>query len=223
MKANIALLGSTIEKSLVFITLLSLVFWIYPEVSQAASLQNQSTTQALVFEIKPTSKDEIQSSQLTYQEIVAADPLVKGVRGYLEGKNSPLAQYTAEIVKLPQWQRAIALTYPESNYCKMAANKNCGSVGGGPGQTSWRKYNTELDAIKDLSALLETPMYKERFTNCRSMRGIYVVPGSNRWVAGCESASNDLITLTNQAEAQRFAQANQPIITAATNEIVIVE
>ncbi len=219
MKAAIALLGSAIEKSIVFITLLSLIFWIYPEVSQAASFQNQSTTHALVFEIKPTSKDTVVSGQLTYQEIIDADPLVNKVRGYLVAKNSPLAEYAEEIVKQPQWQRALAITFVESNYCSTAANNNCGSLGVGPSHPAWRKYGTPIDGFKDISLLLEKPIYKERFTNCKSMRGVYVVPGSFRWIAGCESASNELITLTNQAETKRLALTNQPFLTAATAEL----
>ncbi len=88
-------------------------------------------------------------------------------------------------------------------------DNNCSGIGVAPGHRLWRKYTTHLDWFKDMSALMEKPMYKEKFTTFQKMRGVYVQPGSANWVNGAQAKYNDLIKLTQDSEIQRIAQVQQ--------------
>src|SRR5207244_5062524 len=164
-----------------------------------------------------TNTTQAQTASITYDQVVQADPLVKNLRAYLESYGSPLAEYADQIVLEPQWQRALAISWGESNYGLHCQDNNCSGIGGAPHMKSWRKYETKLDWFKDMSALLEKPIYKERFTNCRSMNGVYNA-GSASWVNSCEQKSAELIALTERSEQERLALVNssQAVASAAT-------
>ena|SRR3990167_1686597 len=217
MKAQI-FLESAIEKALAVAILLTTVPFTYPEAALAAEVHADEArmTQSLLFEVKPNQKENlIHGPQLTYDEIIAQDPLVQKLTAYLEKHNATLAKDAHKITTLPQWQRALAISFVESNFCEKAKNNNCGSLGVAPGHKLWRRYPTKFDGLADLSRLLEKPMYKERLNTCQKMKGVYVVPGSSRWVNGCNKISNDLVTLTREAEAERAA-----LISAASGSVV---
>ena len=217
MKAPIAL-NSVIEKVAVVLAFLPLVFMIYPEFAVAAYVAQNQGTNALVFEIDSNSTQKL----LSYDELAQYHSrtdmnalLAPKVKAYLESKGSPLAVYADEIVKQPQWQRALAISYVESNYGKRCADNNCSGIGGAPSMKSWRKYPTKLEWFKDLSSLLEKPTYKEKFTSCNTMNGVYNA-GSSNWVNGCNKASNELLALTNQANNERLAFIANPNMSVAT-------
>ncbi len=219
MKANLNP-NTIIEKLVVVLAFLPLVTMVYPETVAAAYNEAEvSGRQAIVFQLNSKSKTEIDNvSMLTYDQAAAADPLVGKVKAYLQSKGSPLAIYADEIVKQPQWQRALAISYVESNFGKRCANNNCSGIGVKPGHPSWRKYNTKLDWFKDMSALLEKPTYKEKYKTCAQMKGVYVVPGSSRWVNGCNQVSGELLTITREAEQERLAlsNTNNTVVAATT-------
>lgn len=218
MTTPLTLAETISQKILVVVALVSLVWVVYPETQAFAFTVPAPEKPSLVFEIKQTSDIDqvVNGRMLTFDDIVAADPLVTNLQTYLEQRNSPLAKFSNQIVLLPQWQRALAITFVESNFCRFAANNNCGSYGVGPGHVLWRKYTTPFDGFKDLTALLEKPIYKERYTTCEDMKGRYVVPGSPRWVNGCKKVSQELTALTETAEAQRAEIAYQFGFTANT-------
>lgn len=235
MKAPLSL-TSAIEKVAVVLAFLPLVFMVYPEFAAAAYVAQNSQGKALVFEIDSKSKQNSINAQslLSYDELAAYHAntdiptiLAPKVRAYLESKGSPLAVYADEIVKQPQWQRALAISYVESNFGKRCADNNCSGIGVSPSHKSWRRYSTKLDWFKDMSALLEKPTYKVKYTNCNSMKGVYVVPGSARWVNGCNQVSNELLAITAQAEQERLAYLAQPsgsrTVTVATSELELVK
>ncbi|MEZ4180306.1 MAG: hypothetical protein R3B41_02180 [Candidatus Doudnabacteria bacterium] len=222
MKAPLTL-TSVIGKVAALAAFLPLLAVIYPETVAVAYAAQTSGENALVFQVNSKQKAETQNDviafsgpQLTYEQIVQNDPLVQKVRAYLESKGSPLAIYAEEIVKQPQWQRALAISYVESNFGKRCHSNNCSGIGVSPSHPSWRTYATKLDWFKDMSALLEKPIYKHKYTNCNSMRGVYVVPGSDRWVWGCNQVSNELLAITAEAQAERIALAEQ----SASNTVV---
>ncbi len=197
---------------------------IYPETMAAAYTAQNVKTNALVFEIDSKSTNKLLSYDELAQYHAHTDMnalLAPKVKAYLESKGSPLAVYADEIVKQPQWQRALAISYVESNFGKRCADNNCSGIGGAPSMKSWRKYPTKLDWFKDLSALLEKPTYKVKYTNCNSMKGVYVVPGSATWVNGCNKISNELIALTSRADNERLAYLANPNsgVVTATAEI----
>ncbi len=209
MKAPLAL-NSVIEKAVAILAFLPLVFMIYPETVAAAYTAQNSGMTALVFEVDSKSNNTL----LTYDELANYHAhsdmptlLAPKVKAYLESKGSPLAVYADEIVLQPQWQRALAISYVESNYGRYCADNNCSGIGGSPMSKSWRKYPTKLDWFKDLSALLEKPMYKQTYTSCNTMNGHYNA-GSRNWVNGCNKASAELIAITQQAEDERVAFIN---------------
>jgi hypothetical protein len=197
MKANLTNFSLQLGKIPFVFALFTIVGLIYPHVGFAAETNGQS---ALVFEVK--TKDKTNES-LKYSEIVENDPLIAKVRTYLESKKSPLAAYSEEIVKQPQWQRALAISFVESNFGKYCSDNNCSGIGVAPSHPNWRKYPTKLAWFKDMSQLLEKPIYKEKFVNCKAMKGVYVVPGSSNWVNGCNKVSEELLTLTKLAELEK--------------------
>lgn len=206
MKSNFILLKTAIKNSFYVLAFLPVVTLAYPAViAQAAGLQSEGQTSDLVFEISPNQNKDTQVTN----EILEIDPLVINLKTYLEKHNSPLAQYAEEIVKQPQWQRALAISWGESNFGRKCANNNCSGIGGAPGRKTWRVYPNKLEWFKDMSKLLEKPIYKERFINCKTMNGVYNA-GSNNWLRACEKKSNELISLTNQSYQQRMAFLDAP-------------
>jgi hypothetical protein len=213
MKALFTLRSAINQSSyLIILALVSLSPAVYPEIVLAAELQTQRANTALVFEINSPSKltaNEYQSAEnqntLPVQSIESFDPLTNKLRVYLEEYNSPLAAYAEEIPNYPQWQRALAISWVESNFCIHHANNNCSGIGVAPGHPYWRKYPNHLAWFEDMTQLLEKPIYKERFVTFEKMRGIYVKPGSRAWVVGAKTKYAELMALTAEAENERLA------------------
>lgn len=205
-------LKSAINQSTIFgfSALIALIPAIYPEVALGHTQQTSGRTDALVFEIKDLSKltaDNSDQNQnlLTVEQLKNSDPLTIRLKAYLEKHKSPLAEYAAEIPHNPQWQRALAVSWVESNFGRFCADNNCSGIGVAPGHKSWRKYTTKLDWFKDMSKLMETPRYKEKFTTFEKMRGVYVQPGSDAWVFGAKKKYAELMALTTEAEKEKIA------------------
>jgi hypothetical protein len=208
---------SIIDKIIISMAFIPLTVVMYPH-SVAAAYAASSANTSLVFEINSKANTELNQniSLASYQDLVANDPLVKNLKTYLEKHNSPLAEYAPQIVLLPQWQRALAISWVESNFGRFCHSNNCSGIGGAPGMKSWRTYATKLDWFEDMTALLEKPIYKEKYTSCTTMKGVYVVPGSANWVNGCTKKSQELMALTVQSEQERIALVHNTISTAST-------
>lgn len=207
------------EKSIIILIFFSLSVWIYPEISMAASLQSEGQNQPLIFEVKnPISNSQSENAGLQLDEIAQNDPLVNNLRIYLEKHRSPLAEYADQIILEPQWPRALAISWVESNFCRKSADKNCSGIGVAPGHRLWRKYPTHLEWFKDMTALLEKPIYKEKYTTFKKMKGVYVQPGSMRWVYGAQTKYDELIKLAEESAAQRqlIAQKQAEKVALAT-------
>ena len=206
--------------------MVSLVSVIYPEIGKAAySLQaNSQNSTALVFEIKNQLVFQNQGS-FTLQNLESNDPLTTLVQNYLDDHNSPLSAYAGQIVQLPNWKKALAISYVESNMGIHCVDNNCSGIGGAPGTKTWRKYNTKLDWFKDLDQLLSQARYTEKYTTCQKMNGYYVQPGSPSWVYGCEKVYSELTDLEEQAQAQvSVAHTSTQLALADTyNHLVIVK
>lgn len=209
MKAPFTL-SSAIDKAVAVLVLVVVIPFIYPHFVAAAGIQNAGEN-ALVFTVEQPNQTDITGTSSTklasYDEIAQADPLVIKLQTYLESHNSPLAQYASEIVQQPQWQRALAISYQESHFGLYCYEENCSGIGGAPGRATWRKYPDKLAWFKDMAALMEKPIYKERFTDCAKMNGVYNA-GSSTWKYSCEQKSEELLALTRDAEQERYAMAN---------------
>ena len=189
--------------------LASLFSLVHPGLSKADfSLQADGNTAALVFQIKSPSKIETQSS-LTIQDIIDSDPLPGLLTDYLNSYKSPLAPYAAQIIQEKNWKKALAISFVESNMGRFCADNNCSGIGVKPGHPSWRKYETKLDWFSDLNDLLDKPIYSKKYPTCRKMKGVYVQPGTETWVYGCEKIYSELTGLEDQAESLRIARINK--------------
>jgi len=195
--------------------------------AQADNSLRDSGKSAQVFEVKnlPTQNsintDQISPAHsITIDEVTQADPLVQNLREYLERHKSPLAPYADQIVLQPQWQRALAISWGESNFGIHCHSNNCSGIGGSPNSKSWRKYPNKLEWFKDMSRLMETPRYKERFTNCRTMNGVYNA-GSQNWLRACEQKSSELISLTQKSEQERLALAETHTVESPDNNMIV--
>ena len=216
MKALLAL-KSAINQASVFglMGLVALIPAMYPKLVIGVSLQTNGIKPALVFEIKDPSKlfadadySVEKQNYLTFKQITSSDPLTIRLEKYLEEHNSPLAEYASEMIQQPQWQRALAISWVESNFCLHHQDNNCSGIGVAPGHPSWRKYPTHLEWFKDMAKLMERPLYKDKLTTFEKMRGVYVYPGSNSWVYGAKTKYAQLMALTAEAENERIALAN---------------
>ncbi len=213
MKALFTLKSAINQSSFLgIIALISLVPAVYPEFVLAAELQTNGQNQSIVFEINSPSKliaDNFQSFEnsntLTTQSTKTSDPLAIKLKAYLEAHNSPLAEYADQIITYDQWQRALAISWVESNFGQHCYDNNCSGIGVKPGHPAWRKYETKLDWFKDMSQLLEKPLYKEKLTTFEKMKGVYVKPGSLSWVLGAKTKYAELMVLTAEAENEKLA------------------
>ena len=216
MKA-LLFLKSAINQSRVIgiMALVTLTPVFYPHLAFAADSQTSGNNKAQIFEIKISDPNLIDSelktqtsqSSLSMQAVSDNDPLVIKLKKYLANNDSPLGEYAGQIVLQPQWQRALAVSFVESHMGRDCFNNNCSGMGGAPGTPTWRKYNTKLDWFIDLNNLLEKPIYKEKYTTFKQMKGVYVQPGSQSWVYGAQTKYNQLMELTAQADIERQALA----------------
>lgn len=202
---------SVLEKSLYTLTLISLVFWVYPETSLAMNVQTKENS-ALVFDVN--SKQIPTQITLSYvlqpyivevpNDIRPNDILALKLKKYLEEKKSPLAEYSDKIITLPQWQRALAISWVESNYGIHCHSNNCSGIGGAPGMASWRQYPDKLAWFEDMTKLMERPLYKNRLTSFRKMNGTYNA-GSENWVNGAEQSFEKISSIVTEAHEQHQA------------------
>ncbi len=214
MKALLALKAACNQHVLsVLVALVALTPAIYPEITLAAEGPVNRENGALVFEINDSSKlsanqTENQNS-IAFEQITSTDPLAIKLKAYLEEHDSPLAQYSNEIIQQPQWQRALAVSWVESNFGRYCADNNCSGIGVEPGHPSWRKYSSKLEWFKDMCQLLEKPIYKDKYATFEKMRGVYVQPGSAAWVYGAKQKYAELMVLTSEAQNEKLALAAQ--------------
>lgn len=168
----------------------------------------QTTEPNLVFDV---SEEKLAESMLSFDELKQQDYLVQSLRKYLEEKQSPLAPDADKIVQLQDWQHAMGIVFVESNFCRFARNYNCGSLGVKPGHNAWRQYKTAYEGFADLTELLQKPLYKDRLNTCAKKKGVYVVPGSTKWVRGCEKVQKEMEQLVAEADAVRQELASQQL------------
>lgn len=192
------------------IIVFSLVGLVLPSNMAFAANEKEMEENQPNLEVKSLNlKTEGGETALQIETVIANDPLVNNLKLYLEKHRSPLAEYAGDMIKQPQWQRALAISWVESNFCKRHVDNNCSGIGVAPGHKLWRKYETHLDWFKDMSALMEKPIYKEKYTTFQKMRGVYVQPGSANWVNGAQKKYNELIELTQASEIQKISQIQQ--------------
>ena len=210
-------------------TIVSLAFIIFPEASLAADISSPVSQNHLVFEIKnseptdaPTELATNQTAQNSIQmnEIVQNDPLVINLKNYLG--DSPLADMSDKLVLYPHWQRALAISFVESQFCRhtpktitrhgVVESYNCSGIGG----DRYKEYGSYEQWFADMNNLLDQPNYINR--PIEKFLHYYVVPGSNNWLYGVKKTEADLTALEELSKEQRIALANSQAVATAGNE-----
>lgn len=211
------------HRATAILMLIAALVFSFPESSLAAS-PALTGNQSLVFELKQNALKENETG-LSIDEVRKNDELVTAVRLYLESKQSPLAPYAHLIVQEPNWQQALAITFVESNFCRKAANMNCGSVGVAPNHQSWRKFENHFNGFQAVTKLLDKPLYKDKYNTCKKKLGVYVVPGSPNWLRGCEKVEQEMHNLVTEAETKQYMKiaAHQPQNPTTHRELALAQ
>lgn len=105
--------------------------------------------------------------------------LNKEIRGFLESKNSPLAQETDLLLTQKHWKLLIAISAIESQYCKRQLSFNCWGIGG---DAAYRHYSSFAEALVDANDLIERWQQRGRWLTIDDMNCSYVVPCNPNWV-----------------------------------------
>lgn len=200
MKALSTLKSAINQSSLFAVT--ALIFTaplVFPQIVMAAGTGLQTSGQpALVFQINDPAaiQTQIQSS-LSYEQTVKQDPEFQALETYLNNHNSPLANYTVDLLQHDNWKTVVAISFVESNMCVHHYYYNCSGIGG---QAYLRKYSGFDGWIDDMSSLLDKRYQGWSFDK---MNGVYVQPKSPNWAMGAKKIYAELTTLEQQAASQR--------------------
>ena len=127
------------------------------------------------------------------------------LKEYLNGYNSPLAEYTDGIIELKNWKKIIALSNAESSLCRRypESTANCWGVGGA---NLWDMGDNLGEGVKEMDHFLRH--YPRRNTikydamKFEHMNGLYKQPAADHWVINNQQTYNDLIRIEQEVEAQ---------------------
>jgi hypothetical protein len=204
MKALLALKSATNQSSLfAIIALIIIAPLVLPHLAAAAELQTLG--QPADFQIKisdssvlnPTPKSNDTQHSLSIDTIKQSDPLTADLQAYLENHNSPLKNYTSQLLEHDNWKTVLAISFVESNLCQHNLRYNCSGIGG-PGH--FRQYNDLGEWVNDMSTLLDA--HYNGWT-LDKMNGVYVQPKSTNWGYGSKKILSELTVLEEQAESER--------------------
>lgn len=134
---------------------------------------------ALFFLFAPQVAHDLQVKQEQKIEAERQAQLNSSIRGFLESKESPLAQETDFLLEHKHWKLLIAISAIESQYCKRQLGFNCWGIGG---DSAYRHYSSIREAITDADALIEKWQQKGRWLTVEDMNCHYVVPCNPNWV-----------------------------------------
>lgn len=204
MNASFSAHLSSKERTIIMIFLFSLIAWNFPAIGKAYAKTN-GEEKSLIFEIK-SKTDFTELENKNYENQLALEKQqeqfaiigekVSLVRGYLQQKNSPLANYTEILLAQPDWKTIIAISNSESNMGLHCYRNNCSGIFGPNGL---KTYDTIPDWIVDMQNLL-TQRYQGMTLN--QMDGIYVQPRSYSWLAASTSVYQDLTDIESQFPIQ---------------------
>jgi hypothetical protein len=184
-----------------------------PKLVSAAGAQTSGPS-ALVFDIKSALQNQ---NSLSYQQILEKDPLTTDLQDYLVSYNSPLADYTDQLLSKDNWKTLLAISFVESNMGIHHYYFNSSGIGG---QQYLRRYKNYGEWIDDMSQLLDS-----RYSGWTldKMNCIYVQPCSKNWAYGSKKIFAELTDLETQAQTERLALTSTPQLameTSPTNSIV---
>jgi len=130
-----------------------------------------------------------------------ADPLTVNLQAYLEDHNSPLQNYTSQLLNHDNWKTVVAISFVESNMCVHNLNYNCSGIGGPGHFYAFKDFSGWIDCMSNLLAT----HYQGQTLD--QMNGVYVQPKSPNWVYGSKKIYAELTALEQNAEQQRVTTA----------------
>ena len=217
MKALSTLKSAIDQSSFVGIIALALLFpVISPNIVSAAALQTSEQSTAQVFKINVSDPSLLVSApkqnSVSLTDIQSKDPLFVNLHNFLQQNNSPLADFTGQLLSHDNWKTVVSISFVESNMCVHNLSNNCSGIGG-PGH--FRKYNNFGEWIDDMSALLDS--HYSGWT-LAEMDGVYVQPYSYNWKLGSTKTLAQLTDLENTSNQQRADLAKANELTAKSNQ-----
>lgn len=210
MKALLSLKSAKNQSRIVgTMALVTLLPVFYPHLAFAADTQTSGSNPAQIFEIKVTDPSLLESTpkqnstqnSLTFDEITQTDPLVVALHDYLLNHNSPLADYTVQLLSHGNWKTIIAISFVESNMCQYNLNYNCSGIGGPGHFYAFKDFGGWIDCMSDLLNSHYSGWSLDK------MNGVYVQPKSANWAYGSKKIYAELTVLENAANEQRIAAA----------------
>lgn len=117
------------------------------------------------------------------------------LEGYLNAKNSPLADDVAYLLTKDHWQLLVGVSAIESQFCKRMVNNNCWGINTTHG---YAKFATLRDAMDATDALITKWQNKGRWLTVEDMNCSYVVPCSGNWVRVVEKTLDEMYVLEHK-------------------------
>lgn len=125
------------------------------------------------------------------EEILAApapDPRLPVLQSYLAGKRSPMADYAADLLPLPNYQLVIGISFAESNFCKYNIRPyNCWGIGGGQPE----QYQNYPHAFERANLLI-TKYHERGLTSVELMRNRWVGWHNDNWIIAVNQSINEM-------------------------------
>lgn len=118
-------------------------------------------------------KRESDEKLLELQDAGFTGEKVSMLKTFFQKHNSDLAYYASDIVKLPRWVEVVGIIGTETTFCKHGVGQsrnNCGAIKDSR-TGDFKVYSSKLDAVKDVSNLLQNDLYKDKTID--EMNGIY--------------------------------------------------
>jgi hypothetical protein len=196
------------QKTSLLVILLSLFNLIIPHETFAAT---KPDLQPLVFVLGDHTEFVAQARRRAladYQtrklqvELKRKELLANKVRNYLNKYNSPLANYSAQLIELKNWKQIVALAAAESSLCRKypAGKANCWGVGGA---ALWDFGDDLGQGIQSMDNFLNNYPKRSKIKysqmSFERMNGLYKQPAADHWVDNNQAVYNDLTALEKTA------------------------
>lgn len=131
--------------------------------------------------IDPCTLAFVDCAEASEPEPVAVNVQAEALREYLISKGGvELAEHAEEILKLDNWQLAVAIAWKETHFCTRgvgASSNNCGGIKSWKTENTFKTYETVLDSVWDINYLLNKPRFKDM--SVKQLASTYCVDEAN--------------------------------------------
>jgi hypothetical protein len=168
---------------------------------QSAKIFEINVSDPSVLSSAPKQNSDIKQNSISFEDVTQADPITVSLQAYLKEHNSPLADYTDQILRHGNWKTLIAISFVESNMCVHNLRYNCSGIGGPGHFYAFKDFGGWIDCM---SGLLDSHY---NGWSLDKMNGVYVQPRSANWGMGSKRILAELTALEQNASASRTASA----------------